>query len=53
MPVTTGFTNSRWLGLGESVTSDVSLPVERARARRAPWWYFTSPVPRHVQLPRP
>ena len=44
MPSTTGFTNSRWLGFGETVTAIVS-PVSARCVPVAPRWYFTSPEP--------
>ncbi len=43
-PTTTGFTNSRWLGFGASVTLTVPTP-SISRVPLAPLWYFTSPVP--------
>src|SRR2546426_10278105 len=43
-PSTPGFADSRWLGLGESVTA-MSLPLAVWYTPSAPWWYFTSPVP--------
>ena len=44
MPSTTGFTNSRWLGFGATVTVIVS-PVSPRWVPVAPRWYFTSPEP--------
>ena len=44
MPSTTGFTNSRWLGFGATVTAIVS-PVSARCVPVAPRWYFTSPEP--------
>ncbi len=44
MPTTTGFTNSRWLGLGGiEITTSGAESSSRTRAL-APAWYFTSPV---------
>ncbi len=44
MPSTTGFTHSRWLGLGATETARVS-PVCALCVPVAPRWYFTSPEP--------
>ena len=53
MPRTTGFTCSRWLGLGASRTS--SSTSSSATCDRPPTWYLTSPEPcsgRAVMMPR-
>ena len=42
-PSTTGFTNSRWLGLGASGDGASSRRCRRRECRSAPRWYFTSP----------
>ena len=44
MPSTTGFTHSRWDGLGATLTVMVS-PVSATWVPVAPRWYFTSPEP--------
>jgi hypothetical protein len=42
IPTTTGFTNSRWLGLGERRTRTVWPAISRSSSQ--PMWYFTSPL---------
>ena len=42
IPTTTGFTNSRWLGLGDRRTRTF-LPAT-SRSSCHPMWYFTSPL---------
>jgi hypothetical protein len=44
IPTTTGLTNSRWLGFGASTRGTSTVAPSAFFARRAPRWYFTSPV---------
>ena len=44
IPSTTGFTHSRWLGSGATMTLSAS-PVSAWCVPAAPRWYFTSPDP--------